>query len=555
VYSGIVRRFAPVLGVGLIAGLAAGLYGPFLGNPRVFDDWVFFSGSGFSYYATHPFGLGLRIPPFFTLAVTEIFVGGKAHRVVNLAFHIATALALYKLIYELMRAALFEHREGSASAPQPNVAATNVHVAAFIGAAVFAIHPVAVYGAGYLIQRTIIFATLFSLLSAVLFLRGLTRGSHADAISAALMYSIAVLSKEHSVLLPGAVVLIVLLVRSERRFALRHGAIYLSACAPAAIFAVLLQKWLIGHAYEPGFDTIAGEIESVFGHSIKDFPWSLSAVTQAGLFFRYILLWLWPDTGAMSIDLRVDFFETWSAGWIAFKIAAFAGFGALGLLLLVRRGRMGVAGFGLLWVWILFLVEFSTARFQEPFVLYRSYLWAPGILIAVSALLGALPSRAAIAAFVLAAAALLHQADDRLTTFSDLLVLWKDAAAKLPAKPVPWGSRTLYNLVREYARYGQPDQALKVTDRCLAQYPDTFHCVSARGLLYLQYGEFERGLPYLVHAVELKPKDGFAHHRLAALLEKLGRIDEAKAGYRRASELGYWGADLELRRLDAERRR
>jgi tetratricopeptide (TPR) repeat protein len=555
VFRGIARRLAPVLGVGLVAGLAAGLYWPFLGNPRVFDDWVFFSGSGFSYYATHPFGLGLRIPPFFTLAVTEIFVGGKAHRVVSLAFHIATALALYKLLYALLRAALSAHREGWASAAQSNAAPMNIHVAALIGAAVFAIHPVAVYGAGYLIQRTIVFATLFSLLSTILFLRGLTRGSHADAISAALMYSIAVLSKEHSVLLPGAAVLTVLVVRSERRFALRHGAIYLSACAPAAIFAILLQKWLIGHAYEPGFGTIADEIESVFGRSIKEFPWWLSAVTQAGLFFRYVLLWLWPDTGAMSIDLRVDFFGTWSAGWIALKVVAFAAFGALGLLLLLRRGRTGVAGLGLLWVWILFLVEFSTARFQEPFVLYRSYLWAPGILIAVSALLSALPSRAALAAFVVAAAGLLYQAHDRLVTFSNLLVLWKDAVEKLPAKPIPWGSRTLYNLVREHARYGQPDQALKVTDRCLAQYPDTFHCVSARGLLHLQYGEFERGLPYLVHAVELKPKDGFAHHRLAALLEKMGRIDEAKAGYLRASKLGYWGADFSLSNLEAGRRR
>ena len=44
--------------------------------------------------------------------------------------------------------------------------------AAFAGAALFAVHPVAVYGAAYLTQRSIVVATLFALLSLLMFLRG-----------------------------------------------------------------------------------------------------------------------------------------------------------------------------------------------------------------------------------------------------------------------------------------------------------------------------------------------------------------------------------------------
>jgi len=200
-----------------------------------------------------------------------------------------------------------------------------------------------VYGEAYLVQRSILLATLFSLLSAVLFVRGLARGSHADAISAALMYSVAVLSKEHSVLLPAAVVLAVALVGVERRFALRQAAIYLAACAPAAIFVTLLAKGVIGEAYEPDFGRVAAQTEGA-GYDIGDFPWALSTVTQAGLFFKYVALWLWPDTGAMSIDLRPDFVDVRSPGWILLKACAFAGWGALGLLLLRRRGTAGLAG-------------------------------------------------------------------------------------------------------------------------------------------------------------------------------------------------------------------
>ncbi|MGB7542859.1 MAG: tetratricopeptide repeat protein, partial [Burkholderiales bacterium] len=488
------RRYPRWFGAGLLVALSCALYLPFLGNPLVFDDKFFFSGSRFSYYATHPLGLGLRVPPYFSIVFTHIISGRiEAHRILSLAFHLACSLALYKLLYDLLRLTRPSSHPESGTGAQPEAA-----VLAFIGAAAFAIHPVAVYGAAYLVERTIVLATLFSLLSIVLFARGLARASHADAISAALMYALAVLCKEHSVLLPAAAVLTVALVAAERRFAMRHAAIYLIACAPAAIFVALLSKGLIGEAYEPDFDLLAAQI----GDEIANFPWSLSAVTQAGLFFRYLAVWLWPDTRAMSIDLRVDFLDAWSPGWIVLKLSAFAAFGVLGFLLLRRRGRIGLAGFGLLYTWILFLTEFSVARFQEPLVLYRSYLWAPGILIALVALLSGIPRRAALATFALACPVLLYQAHDRLVTFSSPLALWQDAVAKLPAKPIPWGSRTLYNLGREYLYDGQPDKAIEITERCMALYPNTFHCYYARGAIHLQLEEYERALPYFVRALE-----------------------------------------------------
>ena len=253
----------------------------------------------------------------------------------------------------------------------------------------------------------------------------------------------------------------------------------------------------------------------------------------------------------MSIDVRVDFFQTWSAGWVILKLSAFVGFGVLGLVLLRRGGRFGMAGFGMLFTWILFLPEFSTARFQEPFVLYRSYLWAPGVLIAVAATLSALPLRAAMAASVLAISLLLYQAHDRLVTFSSSFLLWEDAVAKLPETPIPWGSRTLYMMAREYAYGGQPQKAIEIAEKCVAQYADTIHCHYARGVIHLLQGQYELALRYLARAVELQPDSGIAHHRLGLVLERLGRTREAKAEYALASDLGFKGADFEIKRLDS----
>lgn len=539
-------RFLHLIGAGLVVALAAGLYLPFLGNPLVFDDPFLFSGSRFAYYATHPLGFELRVPPYFSFAVTQVLSGRmEVHRAISLAFHVACSLALYKLIYDLFRAALHQDR----LAPVPGVL-PSIALASF-GAAVFALHPVAVYGAGYLVQRTIVFATLFSLLSIVLFVRGLTRRSHADAISAGLLYTLAVLSKEHSVLLPAVAVLAVPLTGSNLRFAARHIAIYWTACAPAAVLVTLLSKSLIGETYEPYFDGIAAQIEGAFGHGIADFSWSLSAVTQAGLFFRYVAFWLWPDIRAMSIDLRVDFLGTWSPAWVVLKLLTFASWGALGFMLLRRRGRAGLVGFGMLYTWILFLIEFSTARFQEPLVLYRTYLWAPGILIALVGLLGYVPIRAILIAFAFACPGLIYLAHDRLTTFSSPLLLWEDAAAKLPRQAVPGGYRTLYNLGREYLYHEQADRAVETAERCINEYPATYDCHYARAAIHLHLEQYREALPHLARAIALRPKLGAARHNLGIALENLGCIEEAKAQYRLAIKLGFVGASHSLSRLES----
>lgn len=538
----ILLHLAAVLGIGV---LATALYAPFLDNPRVFDDVFFFSGGKFAYYATHPLGLELRVPGYFTLAVTEVLWSGvmEAQRIVGLFLHVGVALALYRLLLELQRAVL------------PAASDADVSLRAAIGATAFALHPVAVYGAAYLVQRSIVLATLFALLSAFLFLRGVRRHSHADALSAALLYSLAVLSKEHAVLLPAAVAPLALLAGAARPFAARHIAIYFAACFPAAAFVALLSLGVVGSAYEEGAAAIAAQA----GAAASDLPvepsLALSAVTQAGLFFQYLGLWLWPDPARMSIDLRVDFAAGWTPVWIVVKVAAFIACGVAAAALLRRRGALGLAGFGLLYVWILFFVEFSAVRFQEPFVLYRSYLWGPGAACIAVAALTRLPRRVAMVAGLLACALLAHAAHDRLVTFSHPLRLWQDAEAKLPGQPVPWGSRVLYQVGREYLYDGQPDKALAVAERCASQYPATVHCVYMRGAIHLHQQQFELALRHFQRALELQPGAAYLHHRLGLALEGLERLDEARAAYGRAVELGHGGARLELRRLERGERR
>ena len=255
----------------------------------------------------------------------------------------------------------------------------------------------------------------------------------------------------------------------------------------------------------------------------------------------------------MAVDLRIDPLASWSPAWIAIKVAAFAGVALCAAMLLRRRGAAGLFGLGLLYAWILFLPEFAVVRLQEPFVLYRSYLWAPGIALGAVAALWSLGGRIALAAFALACPIMIVQAHDRLVTFSSPLRLWEDAAAKLPAGPVPWGSRVLYEVGREYLYSGQPDRAIAAADRCMASYPGTWQCVYARGAIHVQLEQYELALPYLMRAAEMRPSSGIAQHRIGLVLEKLDQIDDAKQRYRNAAALGFRGGDMELGRLGDSR--
>jgi tetratricopeptide (TPR) repeat protein len=518
-----------VLALALLVVLTAALYLPYLGNPLLFDDKFFFSGRGFSHYAASPFGIGIRIPAYFSLALVETTVGGvHAHRIASLVLHMASAGALYALARSLQLRPL----------------------AAFAAAALFAVHPVAVYGAGYLVQRSILLATLFSLLSLLMFARGLRHGSVSDAVVAALLYSLAVLSKEHAILLPLTALALAPLCSQAPRAALRNTAVYWLACVPAAVFVLLLSKGIIGQAYEPYFDTVATQATNAYWGDVLASPWVGSAIAQAALFFQYIAFWLVPLTSGMSLDVRVQFADLWAPAVALPAVFAFLGWAALSAYLVFRRGRLGIAAWGMLFFWIMFLPEFATVRYQEPFVLYRSYLWAPGLAIAVAAALEALAAPRRILVFLIPALGVLAwQANDRLQSMSSGLAAWEDAAAKLPAGPIPGGYRPLYEAGREYLYAGRVQDALAATERCMALYPTTYDCYFARGALHMELKEYEKALPYITRAARLRPADGGTRHHLGLILENLGCVDDAMVQYRLATQLHFAGAEYRLQRI------
>lgn len=409
-------------------------------------------------------------------------------RLANIALHAAVAMVLFGFLARLFEAVIGEARW-----------------AAFFGALAFAVHPVAVYGVAYLIQRSIILATLFGVAALWCVLEGLQRRSLLWHLAGAALYFLAVISKEHAVMVPAlALVLVFLVGKFSRQLALAGLLMSL-----AAALVIYYARGKIGAAYEP------------FGQDVGGLAYPLSVINQGALFFRYLGTWLAPCPCWMSIDLRVGL-PRGLLSWQALGFLAWLAYPAICVLLLRRGGALALAGFGLLYPWLLSLTEFSTIRAQEPFVLYRSYLWMSGLPAALPALVGRLTPAVRNAVLISVCLVLALVARERIETFSTPLRLWDDAVRKNTDPTTPYVERAYINRGELHRGAGEMRAALADFDRAIALNPRIAEGYVGRATVRLDLRRPDEALPDLDRAVELDPKLASAHAKRCFARSYLG---------------------------------
>ncbi|WP_151445480.1 hypothetical protein [Lacisediminimonas profundi] len=535
----------------LLIGAVLALYLPFLSNPFFFDDLTFFSSAPVP-SAGLDFLLRPRGIPYDSMLWTMQWFGSTlphAYRLVDAVLHAATAVALFVLLRSLLQHSCGQSAQSSA-----------LDFAAAAAALVFALHPVASYVAGYIVQRSIAMATLFSLLCLWAWLNAAATGKNRWIVLAVLTYFLACFSKEHAVGLPLLIAAITVLMRRQLR--LSPPALLLAALAMGgvALLIVLRMRGVVGTAYEPMAAHVfaqSGLLEGKPAHA-------LSIATQAGLYFKYLLLWLLPVPGWMSVDMRPEFLTSlvqWKAwgGPLAFLL-----YGALAARLLFARGLLALAGFGLLYPWLMFLVEFSSVRVQEPLVLYRSYLWMPGLMLVLAVLLLWLQQLPAVRERILAlpfarlgllllVVALLTPATlDRLTVASDTWRLWDDAAGLLENDAVAGADRILYNRGNAALAAGRPAQAVADLQRVARISPQLYQVHQALGLAHFANANPVGAEGAFRHALLLKPGNPVLLYAHAVTLKRLGRAAEAREEMTASCAAQHMPACLVVARLKVE---
>lgn len=552
--------------------LALALYWGALRNPLVFDDHHL-RDDFLRFFGASWFQFDFRWLPNATFGWIYDLVGKQWawHRAFNVLLHAATAVLLFSFLARLFELVL---------AGPPAIGgqgSLSPRWIAFFGALLFLLHPVAVYGVAYLIQRSIVLATLFCLLSLRLFLEGLAGRSRAFYLAAAGAYFLAALSKEHSVMLPAVAAALAVLVRGYSAGLLRELALPATAFIAIGLLIILKASGFIAAPYE----TFAGQIMLQSPESRQDFDaenvYPLSVINQGLLFFRYLLVWCIPYTGWMSVDLRPSFpaqFLSWphTVGFVAYLA-----YPALAVALLWRRGRTGLLGFGLLFPWLLALTEVATVRIQEPLVLYRSYLWMGGLTAALPAALWRLPAKWSYTVLGAACVVLILPLQDRLDSFSSAAKLWDDVVRKNTNESAPLVERGHLNRGLAFLQSRQHAEALRDFNKAIELNPRSPDAHLSRGTLYTRTGRHVEAFSDLDRAIELdpryaeayakrcfvrmmldNPRDALADCRRAVVLDPrhrdartnlgvvyaaLNRTAEAEASYRRALDIDSSNAD------------
>lgn len=504
------------------------VYLPFLGNPFVFDDQRFFSSNVSNYYATSLFHFDLRGLPYASLAWTvALFSNAVPHffHLGNALLHAGNVILLFYLLRQLMSTTRVSHDEHPA-----------VVCGAWFGALIFAWHPVAVYAVGYVIQRSILMATLFALIMQLAYIRGLLTGQKRWLVLAVLAYLLAGFSKEHSVMLPAVLAVMTFLFRTKNQ--LNKHALWATWTGFIAIglLLVLRAKGVFGTPYEAMAAQLfeqQGIVESSLMLQL------LSALTQAGFFFKYLFLWLVPNPVLMSVDMREHFVTTWTAwqGWGG--ALGFILYGLVGIKLLLRRGRQGLAGLALLYPWLLFWVEFSSIRVQEPFVLYRSYLWMPGMMLLFPLLATRWPSRKAVLALGSIAILLVPLAWNRLWVFGDNYRLWNDAALLLPNEKIAGANRIFYNRGQASAALHKWDAAAKDFQRVVAISPELAPVRYELGMAFVNLKLNHEAIKQFDAGIAIDPNDARLFFGKGLSLMQLHEKEQAHQQMKKACEQGY----------------
>lgn len=478
----------------------AGLYLPALNHPLIFDDEALTDGRIFGVYGSLSQWQPRALSYGSFVWIQALFGENWAvQRGFNLLVHVGVVLALWAFYREILRA-IVPADDDTSGVPY--------HESPALGLALgfFALNPVAVYAVGYLIQRSILMATLFVVLGLWQFARGVRCGSVTAFVAALVCYVLAVLSKEHALMAPLAALPVYILVArpSLKKLALIGGT-GVALVALAAAVLTLRYGEIIGKPFDQFSRVFLAQLATL-GPDVERHAWPLSILNQTWLFFKYGVFWMLPYAGWMSIDMRPPFPVSLTAFPQLLGVIGYLAVLAGGFFLLVRyRDWRALLGISLLLPALLFVTEFATVWVQDPFVLYRSYLWAIGVPGLVFFAFHGLDGRVLGGIGLVLTLLFAWQALDRVDSLASRERVWSDAIAKLPDDPRAVGRWFAY---------------------------------LNRGDFYLDQNRTDAALEDFRRSAALGDK-GMGMFNVGSLLFEAGRYAEALHAYEEARRLGY----------------
>lgn len=482
-------------------------------------------------------------------------VGGydvKGYHLVNIFLHIANGVLVYFLALILLGAA--GARESPRMMPD-----RRLQLAALLAGAIFIAHPLQVQAVTYIVQRMTSMATLFYLLSLLLFVLGRRRRdrSKRSALWAGAFVSwlLALGAKEIAATLPVMIVVTEYLFFRDRDKPWPGMRLWYPLVAVAAVACAAL----LYLGADPA-TTLASQ------YADREYGAGERMLTELRVLVYYLSLMILPLPGRLSLEHT--FSVSRSLVDPATTLAAATVLAAMLYAALRCASRQPIASFCILWYLVTLSVESSFVGLELAFE-HRLYLPMFGFSLMVGYLSTLTPDRHSRLAIVLGVgivAALSTISIARNTIWQDSLRLWMDTVAKNPMshrahnnlgrvlidrnrpelaarefeqaiRIEPGYAEPYNNLGTLHARAGRLDEAVLNFAKAIEANPTYAHAYNNLGVALLDQGRARDAVMQLGRAVRIAPGYAKAHGNLAIALARLGRMRESCVHLRVAVDL------------------
>ena len=426
--------------------------------------------------------------------------------VLNVVLHVLNGTLLFFIVRKLLALA--------------NPRGSNGRLLAGFAAAVFLLHPIQTESVSYVAGRSECLSVLFFFAAFTVFLyRRSAEASWKVAIAVLALSGAAVASKEHTLVLPGLLLL--------TDYFWNPGFSFSGMRRNWRIYAPLALGGVVGLAFVAKL--LAGAPSA--GFHIKDLTWYQYFFTECRAFFVYLRLFVFPIGQNLDYDYPIS----------RSILDHGAVFGLAGILLLAGaaiyfRRKYPLASYGFLVYLLLMAPTSSFVPIKDALAERRMYLPMIGLLLIVVAGLDRLYrlriDRRKLAAAMGGVAVLLAIATwQRNQVWASDIALWEDTARKAPRN-----ARAHFQLAHAYYMTGRFDDAVAVYAETARLQQPNYDLLLDWGLAYDDAGRPDLAVAKLKQAAALDP-DAHVYSQIARVYAKQSRWPEALEALAQAEKL------------------
>lgn len=464
-----------------------------------------------------------RRPLAYLSFALNYYAGGyneTGYHIVNIVIHVIGGTLVYFLALLTLRLAPGSLKHGNRQVEDSMIKWTSL-----FAALLFTAHPLQTQAVTYIVQRMTSLATMFCLLSLLLYILGRSNSVSwqrwALWSGGLLSWILSLATKEIGVVLPFLILLY------EWFFFQKLSSTWIKKSALWGLAAIGLFG-LAAYLYM-GFNAF----EVMFGgYEQRDFTMGERVMTQFRVLVFYLSLVLLPLPG--RLNLGHDIALSHSLIDPASTLVCLLLLTGLFVLAIFLARRQPVVSFCLLWFFVTHLLE-STVISLELIYEHRMYLPMFGICLALSYLVFAAfgPRRqAAIVTMTLAILLLGIATYTRNEAWNDRVTFWSDVVEKSPQSP-----RAYLNRGNEIERLGDPMKALMDYNRALELKDDFPEGYYNRGNAYSTLGKTDEAMADYKSAIKFRPEYFEAYGNLGLIYESQGKLNIARDHYEKAIEI------------------